>query len=337
MSLKERNRIVPQMRDYDRIGDQWVPYLMRFDRPSRNYPAVSTNRLGFRNTTGRDGNMILDYDTFMGMSSDMNRGVVLGASTVFGVGASQDSYSIPSILNRKTDSLWFNFGGRAFNSTQELLLLVLNFPRGISKLVIVSGINNLTLSYLAHQTSPIYNSFFSQSIFERAMEFPPDAHIGVRAGVKLLIKELKNKIYPTVSQGQKKDITLQYDNIIKCYKRDLSIIKNLGDANGFSTYFAFQPVASFIDKKLSTEEEKIFSILDDLGSDWEVLAKYIQNNMKRYVMDLQNICNDINMPFVDANKDKSFCSNEWLFVDRVHLTDNGNIKLSEMLVREFNL
>ena len=42
MNLSDRNKIAPQMEDYDRVGDQWVPYLMRFDCPLKNFAAVST-------------------------------------------------------------------------------------------------------------------------------------------------------------------------------------------------------------------------------------------------------------------------------------------------------
>ena len=48
--IKSRNKIVPQMIDYDKIGDRYVPYLMRFDNPDRKFKSVSTDKYGFRQT-----------------------------------------------------------------------------------------------------------------------------------------------------------------------------------------------------------------------------------------------------------------------------------------------
>ena len=61
-------------------------------------------------------------------------------------------------------------GGRAYNSTQELLLLNLHLKARPKHIVVFSGVNNLTLAYLCKETSQVYNSFFGESEVRKAID-----------------------------------------------------------------------------------------------------------------------------------------------------------------------
>lgn len=63
----------------------------------------------------------------------------------------------------------FNFGGRAYNSTQELILLQLYPPQRLNHIVVLSGVNNALLTCLTKSNSPVFNSFFCQSEFREAL------------------------------------------------------------------------------------------------------------------------------------------------------------------------
>ena len=144
MGLESRNRLLPQMVEYDRVGDVWTPYLMKCDTPSISFDSVNTDKWGLRKTVDSTGSLV-DLDN---LDSYEQIGVVLGPSVAFGVGASHDSKTVPSILSQSGDTLWLNFGGRAYNSTQEMLKLVLHMPRKVDRIIVFSGVNNLTLAYL---------------------------------------------------------------------------------------------------------------------------------------------------------------------------------------------
>ncbi|MDA0748502.1 MAG: SGNH/GDSL hydrolase family protein, partial [bacterium] len=47
-SMEKRYEIVPQMREYDRMGVEWMPYLMFFHPPGYVSPVVNTDERGFR-------------------------------------------------------------------------------------------------------------------------------------------------------------------------------------------------------------------------------------------------------------------------------------------------
>lgn len=317
MTLEARNAIAPQMRDYDRVGEMWVPYLMFFNSPSVQLPSVSTDVHGFRTTHNSRGG-VLDLRTFQ--SSDMRRSVVLGSSSAFGVGASSDACTVASRLNAQSDCLWFNYGGRAFNSTQELLLLSLFRPERIDSLVIFSGVNNLTLAYLSPKTSRIYNSFFRQRVYERAMANPPDASIGVRRAARSLLVELANKVRPSQSPPRA-SVENNYEDIMEAFRRDLQVLKLLAPAKRL--LFVLQPLATWIDKVLAPEEVKLFSILDSMSGDWRILADFLRVHRQQYARDVESICSGLEVNFIDLNEDPAFRQSEWLFVDRIHLTDRG--------------
>lgn len=322
------------MADYDQVGDHWVPYLMRFDRPNRTFPSVSTTSWGMRRTAGADGLMLPDDPSVLS-----SIGVVLGASTVFGVGATSDHKTLPSALNQLTDINWYNFGGRAINSTQELILLNLFLPRSTSKIVVFSGVNNLTLSLLSRVSSPVYNAFFFQSQFEESMNRPTGAGIGVRRAAAQLIEEVRNRFGSPRRQasGEQIDPKEAYNNAITCFERDLRALKALSDGLGSELTFALQPLASWIDKTLSEEELAIFGILDKLSPEWRILSRDLVDLRHRYASDLEKICAALNVPFCNLNDQPEFATSDWLFVDRVHLTDAGNALSAKIIKKAFDL
>jgi len=54
-----------------------------------------------------------------------------------------------------------------------------------------------------------------------------------------------------------------------------------------------------------------------------------------YSAKLQKICKDFGVEFYDMNKmlGKIVSAENWIFVDRAHLTDQGNIEVSEILYK----
>lgn len=335
--LEERNKIVPQMRDYDLIGDRWVPYIMRMDKALASYPSVSTDEHGFRQTLDSDGGTFLTYRRFFESSLTSPRAVLLGSSAAFGVGATSDRSTIPSILNQTSHYKWFNLGGRALNSTQEMLLFLLHLPHGIKKLVIFSGVNNLTLSYVSRATSPVYNSFFFQSVFERVMSASSSESKISRSRVMNLLAGLKDRFFSYDVAESHHNIDVKYASMIKCLRRDLEILKLLGRSGCFEVYFVLQPLATWIEKDLVDEEKVLFSILDKLPLDWQVLATYLSTQKTRYVHDVNRICGDLDIPFINLNESNAFAKKEWLFVDRIHLTDRGYQLSAETIQKDFDL
>jgi hypothetical protein len=329
---ERRFAIVPQMRDYDALEEkEWLPYVMMFQRGGLATSSFSTDEYGFRYTVWRGQRLSwTDYNTAV-----HRRAALIGASTAFGVGASSDAFTVASLLNRGEDRIWFNFAGRSFNSTQEVLIFLLHLSRDVDTVLVFSGINNLVLAYLSRTTSPIYNSFFAQSVFERGLR--SGVVSGMRGSLRLLFREIAGKLVSTDRGGKFTSDQLKYDHVITCFRRDMRLWMLLRRALGFKLYFVFQPIASWIGKDLTPEEQEVFAILDNSDGDgtWKRLSIHLPERRERYVADVREVCEEFEVPFLDLNARPAFAENRWLFVDRAHLTDEGYTLAAEEILRAF--
>jgi hypothetical protein len=335
MDTKTRYNIVPQMSDYDRVGESWNLYLMKTDTVNVKFSSVTTDQYGLRKTLTSKGEIVDNFPA-PSNSDDGSLGIVLGGSTVFGVGATADQCTIPSFLNKTTETTWLNYGSRTYNSTQEQIRFSLLLPQKLNKLIIYSGVNNLTLAFVSSSASPIYNALFYQSQYEAKMKAPVADNIGIRWSLRILFEAIKKKIG---KEEKKVQFTLgrKYDSILSSFRRDLRVLQALCASLEAEVYFVMQPLATWIDRKLSKEESEIFPVLDSLGSDWKVLADFLGAQKNRYFNDIESICDELQVPFYNMNLSKEFSTDEWLFVDRVHLTDRGYELSSKVLKEVFKL
>ncbi len=339
MSHTDRYAITPQMADYDQIGrrQQWVPYLMLFCEPDCVFPSVTTDCMGFRTTLDADDRPI--KSGVLHSSESFERcSVVVGGSTVFGVGATHDRHTIPSVLNRVCRGVWTNLGGRAFNSTQEVILFLLHMPRRPERILLFSGVNNLAMTSINQGASPIYGAFIHQRRFEAAMNNRQREHY-VRRLIDRLSKGCRRLLTRNRASGTPPyDLAEHSSDMLTCFDRDLRVFNTLARGLGVPLYFALQPLATWIDKRLSPEEQEIFALLDKLqGPEWQVLKSGLGLVRDQYFGDLARICAREGVPFCNMNHEPVFREDSWLFVDRVHLTDRGHAADADVLKREFNL
>jgi hypothetical protein len=99
----------------------------------------------------------------------------------------------------------------------------------------------------------------------------------------------------------------------------------------FNLQFILQPIPSWCQKIFSTEEVQLFEFLDQQLISFDALRLLsTQELYYEYCSSLRKVCNDLGINFTDANLFfKS--TDEWLFVDRAHLTDRGNVLMAKML------
>lgn len=332
---ERRYAIVPQMRDYDTLEEKaWLPYVMTFQQPWLSTPSFSTDEHGFRRTWWKEKPLSwADYNS----ASSSPRAALIGTSTAFGVGASSDAATLASFLNRQEKKIWFNFAGRAFNSTQELLIFLLFLPSSVDTVLIFSGINNLVLSHLSSWTSPVYNSFYAQSAFERGLKSGEVA--GVRGSLRLFLEEISHKLAPMSNGKDPGSPAERYEHMRVCFRRDMRLWVTLSRGMNFRLCFVFQPIAPWIRKELTSEEREVFSILDecDPDSSWGEVSTYLRGHEERYRSDVRTVCDELGIPFLDMNQCAPFTQPNWLFVDRAHLTDEGYALAAEEIRKRFGL
>ncbi len=332
-ALRERRyQIAPQMKDYDSLGQKrWLPYVMFFQPPGLKTGSFTTDDQGFRRTL--DQGKPVSYSEFN--ASSRRRGILLGASAAFGVGASSDRSTLASMLNDGSERLWFNYSGRAFNSTQELMIFLLHLPERVESVLLFTGVNHLVLSHLARETSPVYNSFFFQSLFERGMN--GDSASG-QGGLRRFLKGefLRAQEAPSLAGSSDSE---RYENALACLRRDMRIWGLLREAMGFQIHFVFQPVFPWIEKPMAPQERELFDLVDGIFPEESAngFMEFLIGEKGRFAADVQSVCRSHQIPFLDLNAAPSFARPDWLFVDRVHLTDEGYALARREIRKEFAL
>jgi hypothetical protein len=317
------------MRDYDELGMRqvWVPHLMYFHPQNVSLKSVSTNEFGFRNATGS--------------KPGAPTALLVGGSSVFGIGATSDATTLPSLLNATTKYNWLNFGGRAFNSTQEAILAHLSNTKKIDgPIVVMSGANNLTRSLMSGSFSKMFGAFFHQGLFESQMR---SAAVGNRALARQLIAGLrvrfgvgeKQRSQPVSNTSHSK--AESYTAMLTVFERDCAYFQMLAKHNSTSASFVLQPFAPWIQKTLTEQEKELFELLDQEAEGFSRVLSELAERKQQYTQDLQAICARTGLKFVDLNTAPELQKPDWLFVDRVHLTDAGYSVVAKLLVRDLSL
>lgn len=169
MHLLGRNsaieRLTPHMAAYakefaDTGRINWMPYLMYFHPADFRSEVVSTDGHGFRFSEAKGQR----YSATGGTTTRSIR-LLVGSSTVFGIGASADRHTLASRMSEhdSREELWVNFGGRSFNSTEELILFLLHrhLLRELREIVFFSGFNDLGLARLPKPMRGQHGGFFN--------------------------------------------------------------------------------------------------------------------------------------------------------------------------------
>lgn len=357
----QRYLLTPQMMEYDRMQSVVYPFLMFFQPPCYSSGVVNTDSRGFRVTYDHFKNICNLNDACSdGLS------IIVGGSVVFGDGATNDFNTISSVLCAETGNRWLNFGGRAFNSTQELRLFEFNrhLVKGVKKIVIFSGVNNLISYYLSNNYSKEYGHIFYWNIFKAAA----DELLEIKLSTKR--KLMKAMLYPIYGNGIDyinvslndlagflsgkkelartknalklskidKNVDSEKDDVLFVLKRDLNMWKIIAEALHIDIYYALQPMANWVKKELSIEEKRLFAELDvDKRSVGNLLSVKLGDDVYNwYKHSIKRLCQENGIKYFDMNEYLSSINlnRKWVFVDRLHLTDEGNNIIAKAFIKE---
>lgn len=320
--LSEAQKIAPYINDYNKIGESFCPYLMRVSTPNYSSTTINTDPYGFRISHKPDGSIISPYE--LCLSSHQSLNLCLGSSALFGVGSSTDRTTITSHLAKLGINNPINTGIRACNSTQELIAFLLLYPHiknRLERVIIFSGINNLTLNFVGSPTLPFLNPLFNTE----AQALNVNKHKSIKHLSSLLFTELLSrfKLRSTISKTLP-GMPPQFHTITM-----LDQIKSLCHHNNIPLYFIMQPIASICEKKFSPEESLLINLLNT--KDNKYLRNSLAHEFNSYLSAVENFCLENNICFLDSNKYLSNSANNWYFVDSVHLSDDGNRACAEII------
>lgn len=326
----QRAILTPHMPEYTerlyiRGTVRWVPYLMYFHPVQHSSGTVNTDRLGFRISHGVD-----DHASPGGRIPEGPVNVLAGSSVVFGTGATADTATLPSRLwtDHAPGRPWLNFGARAYNATQELLLFTLHrhlVPR-VERIVILSGFNNLALARLPRSKQGDHGAFFRCDEYLKKMDELMGG--GPRNARRL------------VADDHPAEPAQQIDDAAGLTLRHLDTWRLLADALGARLAFVLQPLAPWVRAEPAPQEKLLFDELDQDFSFTETYRTIATSEAgQRYADALRAGCDKLGVRFLDLNPVLADAAgkHDWLFVDRIHLTDQGYDLVARLLTDQLGL
>ena len=336
--MSERYVLAPQMKDYEKLGMKWSPYIMFISSPEYSSETVNTDKYGLRYTEHNFNKHSISNQDFENPTS-----IITGGSTAFGVGCTNDKFTLSSLLSKKCGHTFLNFGGRAYNSKQEFILFTnfVNKFKNLRNVILFSGANNLYVSSFDEKHS---FPFFFSSAYESKMNET------ISSRTQMILKFLLEPIYKdTINYSQvrlnelikiifsksfkniffkKKSNIINIEKAIYAHYSDLFLWKCLSKELKFRLIFALQPMPGWCNKNLTKEEKIMFELLDSQN---KILKQ--MNTQKTYFFykeELEKSCDKLDIEMIDLNK-LFYENKDWLFVDRVHLTNLGYELIADRL------
>ena len=302
----------------------WLPYMMYFHPFNYVSDVVNTDASGFR------------YSKVAGRAySVADRGdiercrVIAGSSTVFGIGASADDHTLASRLSAHDPSgfPWMNFGGRSFNSTQEMILFSLqrhHLPK-VDSVTLLSGFNDLGLARLPQRLRQEHGAFFMCNDFFDAMKRKNQSRFSKWFGSAKTLDD--NDKIPTLEE--------QIDYAVGLTLRNLANWQAMCTQMGPPLTFVLQPLANWVRMTGSDEEEALFAEREAHGGFAEQYGDILtQTTYATYRDRIAAGAAELGVPFVDltALLKEAVPPDFWLFVDRIHFTDEGHDLVARVLL-----
>lgn len=337
-----RLKTFPQMLSYDKMtGGRQTPYSMLSGPVSYQSSNINTDNYGFRKSKFQ--NQMLSVSDLESIDS-VN--FLIGGSTVFGVGATDDSTTISSMLSQRTNKVWINLGLRGGVSFQELIHLMHIFRKAkkIENIIFFSGINDIYTNFLQ-----LEKSIYDHAVNEIDIEFVS------KSLKRQLICKLFSKIYSCRTKDLqelpiKKIVLGQFvrshyeehnpiDTICDIIQRNFLLYRGIKSLVSGQVGFVLQPFFPWTNKTASPEEKVTLDYLNQLQAQtlWpEIRDAIAKPEVHNKIIDCYNKASALEgIPFEDSNK--FFSTNETLFVDSVHLSDKGNSIAADVIIKKFNL
>ena len=311
---KIRYTLCPQRKIYDKIDSEWLPNIMFFHKKKFKSEVCNTDIHGLRFNSKEESSLkesIFDF-------SKKNNNLLVGSSTVFGIGSSNDKNTICSLLC-ENDDYFFNISGRAFNMLQEIILFfsISNKIKNIKNIVVLSGLNDTFLfannKIRKNFPGPIYwNNQFSNTMNNLSKNFKT---------------KFKDYFYTFSQKSNENRLNVDLNEVIG---RNFNIWNTIGKGLNCKVYFFLQPYLFW--SKDHSVEEKMISEYTNTRSD-----KIVYDNVNKSYDSVREVfkkaCFENNITFFDTNEHfkNNYTKNDWLFIDNVHLNDNGNLAIKKFI------
>ncbi|AKL41522.1 TPA: SGNH/GDSL hydrolase family protein [Serratia marcescens] len=346
--------LTPQLREYDEfmyLGVRWLPYTMFFHHRNYTSDIINTDDMGFR----------LSYSPFGWASTanfpaDKPVNIVIGGSTAMGTGTTSDASTVSSTLARLTGEVWLNFGGRGYNSVQEAIIFMLNQSRfgQINNIVILSGMNTLTLEGLPDDYTSEYGKYYysfefshymnryNEDLKKRASSYASWNDASSKKLIPRLAEKLNNWLDEADENPADKVFTDTHMNLAERVTRaakstvgSAAQINHLAQRNGARIHYVLQPLSRWSKEVFHESEEEMFYAIDACANNfWRLFEKLVTPDLHAtYSSQIQQGCLKEDIRFFDMNmlmKDSPVL-HENIYIDHLHFNDLGYEEMGRII------
>ncbi len=329
------------MKNYDLMSPGInIPFAMLSGPQNYKSNHINTDKFGFRFTLYKDELISLDdIEKF----DEIN--ILVGGSTVFGVGATDDSTTISSYLSKKTGEVWLNLGIRGGVSLTEYIHLIrfIYKAKKVKSIVFFSGINDIYINQLKDIRSEIDNLFNDNivsaysckrlmltSIFSKLYNVSINELINKPLNEIIFYPKYKSQYILPVELNEKEKFEITIEN----FSRNFFLYAGLQKQLSCKVVYILQPFTDWTNKTFTYEEKVVFQELQEIQkkSKWATHREKLSLNLYNNIVDsLKKLAYENKIDFIDSHS--YFTSNKSLFVDAVHLNDNGNEISSELIYK----
>ena len=337
-------KLAPQMRIYDNFSHEWKPFIMYSNKKNLRTKVVNTDNLGLRFNSLNNNNLISIFDQ---KNTNQKFGLIVGSSTAFGLGCSEDDQTISSKLSKLTGTLFFNLGVSAFSGFQEVILhqSLINKVSKAKHIFIFSGLNDLFMQEYISKYDDELGPYFYSNQFKSGMH---DSVLSKKRKIaKFLFSSLldENTDWQHISKKElienmfkrkiifKNDRKLNPTDLKNFILRNLTYWSNIQKVYKTKIKYILQPFPAWCKKNLTQEEREIFEELDKNNLKVFKVIKSLENYYTEYKKILSECCDISGIEFIDSNDyfKNNVNSEDWCFLDRAHLTDKGNQHISDFM------
>lgn len=257
--------------------------------------SLSTDNHGFRSTLA--GGQRITLEEFRNLPA-RELGFIVGASASFGTGASADAHCFPNVLNAMSGAngaLWFNASLRSANLKGELSVLrhYGGFD-GLRRLLLFSGTNDF--------------QYFADALTaeERVSE--------------VVLRQA--------------EIDVRYEAFLAEFRSDLGNIRGWAKQRNLAMFFVLQPIIPFIEGVMTEADAFHFGNMRKLmgrrifANNYSA-GKYLWLLRCRFQEDVEALCEEIGIPYLNPARSAAFRGAAGIFVDYWHYNDQGHKILAE--------
>ena len=307
---------MPHIRDYEGAKPSlWLPFVMDSMEPNISTAAMNSDPMGFRYTIGANDQRLSPH-----AKTEQPVSLFVGGSTALGVGATSDRMTIPSLLAQGSGEPWYNLGVRGCTIAQNLIHFMIFRPEigKVRRIVLFAGWNEVNGFIMSPLFTRYYGAFHGFMQYFQTMN---DGKVDISRQEITFPKDWASLVRFSLDKEKTRPLFLEH------MANTLDNWKFIADGLDAELIFIMQPSSFCCPHDLTEQEQRWFENKTNLAK----LKRAVEPYTGWFADALVAECQRLGIPFRDCNKSFGKDLDRPLFIDPLHLTDQGNEEVVKII------